>query len=343
MNILKFKAIIDLEGMPPASILRLLDTQALIESSASTDEHGRTEYHLREGIKVNTDLSRFTMLYTSLYATEAIIEASRYPSVYAQWSKKLEKVESSKLLGQRTGRQYSKIEDAIKDAYIDLHVYLHLAYHCYASCDDHWTEYADRCRAIAPSIQFVQSETGPSKGLMDRAELFERLKRSLIYTRTNEFQLTEPLQSAAQSMNPLEIEHQHDVKPDLLLSVLSDYSRALDGLEIENRDFHLRFRKTGNHHFAGCYHPPTKTIVVDPRHTEVFYHELGHYLHIEGVPFVYKRKRYSLDDMEAAIDSSWPTYIDEVSGYKHYDDDDYRPEVFARWFSHEVCGIPRYI
>ena len=342
MNILKPRhdVIIDLTGMPIASVLRIIDIDTLLDESSSKDNLGNTIYTLREDIQVKVLVGSFTMTYPAAHADQAWIDASNYPPVFDRWFKKLQKIQSSKLLyGQLTGRQYSKIEGAIQDAFIDLLVYLDLARHCYLAFDERWIEFTARCREICPGIQFVQTEDGPIRAFGGRADFFTRLKHSNVYTRNGDHSVNEPIQSALGAINVFEAEYQNSVDERKLLAFLKDCERTLETLKIEDRDFILRFRKLGQFHFNGCYIPSARIIVVDPRQTHVFNHELGHYVHLAGIPFEYNGKRYSPADMEAAIDEAYPRYIGEVASYKHYKPEVYREEVFARWFEHEICQI----
>lgn len=46
--------------------------------------------------------------------------------------------------------------------------------------------------------------------------------------------------------------------------------------KFKQREIKLRFRKLGKHHAIGIYSPSKDTIVIDPRNTKAFIHELGH-------------------------------------------------------------------
>lgn len=62
-------------------------------------------------------------------------------------------------------------------------------------------------------------------------------------------------------------------------------------LKLKKWNFSLRIKKTKKDN-EGMYITNANTIVIDPRHPEAFYHELGHYIYENKLAFSLNNKRY---------------------------------------------------
>lgn len=62
-------------------------------------------------------------------------------------------------------------------------------------------------------------------------------------------------------------------------------------LNLKKFNFSLRIKKIKNKKL-GMFIVGSNTMVIDPRHPEVFIHELGHYIYENKLAFSYKNKRY---------------------------------------------------
>lgn len=84
----------------------------------------------------------------------------------------------------------------------------------------------------------------------------------------------------------LEIPKSYDIK--LLVALMKQIVGLKAMLGLDDFKFNLRLRRIRHFKKSGMYIAYAKTIVIDPRNTKTFIHELGHYLFEENVNFPLK-------------------------------------------------------
>lgn len=84
----------------------------------------------------------------------------------------------------------------------------------------------------------------------------------------------------------LEIPNSYDV--NLLVSFLKQIVDLKDTLTLDGFKFNLRLRRIRHFKKSGMYIANAKTIIIDPRNTKTFTHELGHFLFEENINFQLK-------------------------------------------------------
>lgn len=82
---------------------------------------------------------------------------------------------------------------------------------------------------------------------------------------------------------------------------LNEYKKILDLIKfpIKKRNFNLKFKKLGHYRVNGFYCFYTNTIIVDPRKTNTFYHELGHLIYDNNINI--NKKIKAIDSEEYAV------------------------------------------
>lgn len=77
-----------------------------------------------------------------------------------------------------------------------------------------------------------------------------------------------------------------DYELERTVVTLDSYGDTLDsiGFPRSERAYNLKFRKLGSYKANGFYSEETNTVIVDPRASDVFYHELGHLIFDRKIP-----------------------------------------------------------
>lgn len=94
-------------------------------------------------------------------------------------------------------------------------------------------------------------------------------------------------------IHSLELPMDYDNKKTI--HVLKEFQNIMDyiKLPVKARKFHLKFKKLGIYKDDGFYSKETNAIIIDPRKTEVFIHELGHMIYDNNIKI--NKKIKSLD------------------------------------------------
>lgn len=173
-----------------------------------------------------------------------------------------------------------------------------------------------------------------------RASLIEPNSNALIWTRKDRQPIAFNINALISSINPELIEIPDDYDKKRLLNALSYIDMILKDFDIENRDFIIRFKKLGTYKKKGMYIKPSKTIVLDVKHINLFQHELGHFLFEEGISFRYKNEVYNKKKMEEVvkyqkiIDSKLESKLKNlIKGEEGYKIDS---EIFSNWFENLI-------
>lgn len=131
--------------------------------------------------------------------------------------------------------------------------------------------------------------------------------------------------------NLVEIPKNYDEQE--LLNNLVLINKNLEHLKLKHHNFNLRFKKLGLYKKTGMFIKNTNTIIVDPRHVNDFYHELGHFIYENKLSFFFKEKRIYPSSFKNVSKK------EDVSFLKKYDIEGYskNSEMFAYWFEKTIC------
>jgi hypothetical protein len=161
-----------------------------------------------------------------------------------------------------------------------------------------------------------------------RSDLLKNNANSIEWRRDKRRFIRPDINDLIEAINPilLEIPGDYDIKK--LKECLMNIDTILKKHSIKKTDFVLRFKKLGLYKKDGMFIKKANTIVVDPRATNAFKHELGHYLYENGIAFNIDEKRIYKHRFKALckktdIDDS---YIHSIEDYNM------DSEKFAHWF-----------
>lgn len=113
-----------------------------------------------------------------------------------------------------------------------------------------------------------------------------------------------------------------------LLNFLTIVNKSLKMLNLKHHNFELRFKKLGLYKKEGMFIKKHNILIVDPRKTNAFYHELGHFIYENGLSFSLNGKRVYKSNFESI---SKKENIDNLMQSK-LEDYDIKSEKFAYWF-----------
>lgn len=127
----------------------------------------------------------------------------------------------------------------------------------------------------------------------------------------------------------VEIPKDYDLKK--LENSLQDISTILNEFKVNKRDFIIRFRKIRKLKKTGLFIVAANTIVLDPRETDSFKHELGHYIYENKVPVEIHGRLIKDNDFQKIINENCFKYSGLLKKHKI---EDYKEnsEIFAYSF-----------
>jgi len=161
-----------------------------------------------------------------------------------------------------------------------------------------------------------------------RSDLLKNNADSIEWKRDKKRFIRPDINDLIESINPISIEIPGDYDIKKLKECLMNIDKILKEHAIKKTNFVLRFKKLGLYKKDGMFIKKANTIIVDPRVTNAFKHELGHYLYENGIAFniddrrIYKH-RFKALCKKTDIDDS---YIHSIEDY------DIDSEKFAHWF-----------
>lgn len=129
----------------------------------------------------------------------------------------------------------------------------------------------------------------------------------------------------------VEIPKDYDLKK--LENSLQDISTILNEFKVNKRDFIIRFRKIRKLKKTGLFIVSANTIVLDPRETDSFKHELGHYIYENKVQIENKGVQLKCNDFETIINENFDRYSGLLKKHK-IEDYKEKSEIFAYSFEH---------
>ena len=114
---------------------------------------------------------------------------------------------------------------------------------------------------------------------------------------------------------------------------LQDIASILNEFKVNKRDFIIRFRKIKKLKKTGLFIVAANTIILDPRETESFKHELGHYIFENKVPVEISGRLLKPNDFNMVVNENREKYMGllqkhRIEGYKE------NSEIFAYSFEH---------
>ena len=112
---------------------------------------------------------------------------------------------------------------------------------------------------------------------------------------------------------------------------LQEIASILNEFKVEKRDFIIRFRKIKKLKKTGLFIVAANTIILDPRETDSFKHELGHYIFENKVPVEVGGNVLKFNDFKFIVENNCNTYSGLLTKHKI---EDYKAnsEIFAYYF-----------
>ena len=114
---------------------------------------------------------------------------------------------------------------------------------------------------------------------------------------------------------------------------LQEIASILNEFKVNKRDFIIRFRKIKKLKKTGLFIVAANTIILDPRETESFKHELGHYIFENKVPVEISGQLLNPNDFNTVINENREKYMGLLEKHRI---EDYKEnsEIFAYSFEH---------
>lgn len=114
---------------------------------------------------------------------------------------------------------------------------------------------------------------------------------------------------------------------------LQEIASILNEFKVEKRDFIIRFRKIKKLKKTGLFIVAANTIILDPRETDSFKHELGHYIFENKVPVEVGGNVLKFNDFKFIVENNRNIYSGLLTKHKI---EDYKEnsEIFAYSFEH---------
>lgn len=114
---------------------------------------------------------------------------------------------------------------------------------------------------------------------------------------------------------------------------LQEIASILNEFKVEKRDFIIRFRKIKKLKKTGLFIVSANTIILDPRETDSFKHELGHYVFENKIPVEICGNVLNFNDFKFIVENNRGTYSSLLNKHKI---EDYKEnsEIFAYAFEH---------
>jgi hypothetical protein len=109
----------------------------------------------------------------------------------------------------------------------------------------------------------------------NRAKIFEVNKSAITFDRTTRNKKYQEIISKGFNF----VEFPKDFKVDNLIELTNNIDSLVKEKQIPNFTISLRVKKLGLYNSKGFYSKETNTIFLDPRHLDVWRHELGHYFY----------------------------------------------------------------
>lgn len=127
----------------------------------------------------------------------------------------------------------------------------------------------------------------------------------------------------------VEIPKDYDLKK--LESALKEMVSILDDFKIEKREFIIRFRKIKKLKKTGLFIVSANTIILDPRESGSFKHELGHYVYENQIPINIAGKILMPNSFSNVVDKNKAQYAGLLEQHRI---EDYKEdsEIFAYSF-----------
>ena len=129
----------------------------------------------------------------------------------------------------------------------------------------------------------------------------------------------------------VEIPKEYDLRR--LEHSLHEIASILNEFKVEKRDFIIRFRKIKKLKKTGLFIVSANTIILDPRETDSFKHELGHYIFENKIPVEVGGNVLKFNDFKFIVENNRDTYSALLTKHK-IEDYNENSEIFAYSFEH---------
>jgi len=114
---------------------------------------------------------------------------------------------------------------------------------------------------------------------------------------------------------------------------LKEIASILNEFKVEKRDFIIRFRKIKKLKKTGLFIVAANTIILDPRETDSFKHELGHYVFENKIPVEVGGNILKFNDFKFIVENNRDIYSGLLTKHK-IEDYNENSEIFAYSFEH---------
>lgn len=103
-----------------------------------------------------------------------------------------------------------------------------------------------------------------------------------------------------------------------LLDFLKSILKVKENFKLNDLNMTLRIKKFAlKYSYEGVYNKLLKTVVLDARHRDVFFHELGHYIFENQLNYFYDNKVFSFEEYSINLNLSG-SELDAYRKIKHY-------------------------
>lgn len=228
-----------------------------------------------------------------------------------------------------------KQEDVILFIYIDLLFNFYLLKSCYDNNQD-YSSYLNNIRKIVGKEIIVKGSRDKSKGNnWSQSTLLETALGSIEWKRDSRPYISHRVNQALNSINAIlvEIPKGYDLKK--LEDSLENINATLNKFDIKNRDFILRFRKIKKLKKTGLFIKAANTIILDPRDTTSFQHELGHFIYENGLNYISQNETITKNNFDEIVKLNYNLYIEVIEKHKI---EDYKEssEIFSLYFENII-------
>jgi hypothetical protein len=220
-------------------------------------------------------------------------------------------------------------EKLFTHVYFDAFLYLEIIHLKIKNKKNYRIEENKLLSILKDKVGIVKNRYGEQeKSKWNRSDLLQKNANAIEWKRDKKRFIRPDINDLIESINPLLLEIPGDYDIKKLKECLMSIDNTLKEHTIKKSNFVLRFKKLGLYKKDGMFIKKANTIVVDPRATHTFKHELGHYIYENGIPFnlnskrIYKHRFQKLSQ-STTIDES---YIHTIEDYK------VDSEKFAHWF-----------
>lgn len=190
--------------------------------------------------------------------------------------------------------------------------------------------------SLGANIEFsnIKKKRNPKKYI--RSNLTQRATNAHFWNKElHSKNISFALLDVSKAIGANEIEFPFKYDENKLLILLNDFNNMLNQLNIQSRNFEIRFKKIAHYKKTGMYIKNAQCFIIDPRFSTSLYHELGHFLYETNEHFVLNGINYDENKMKEIIDNQKEHYIEKMMNHR-IENLNENSEVFAYWFEDQI-------